>query len=341
MFAKKPDFTIPETGISAVEKVKVGGIDQYLLLQGERKDNPILLFLHGGPSMPLPGVSSRGRDYTVATNTRELVKHYVVAFWDQRGTGKSYSAGIAPESMTLEQFVSDANDIVDLLSARFGQRKLYLAGHSFGTLIGLTLAKRYPEKFHSYTGLSQIVSWSENDKLSYVWALKEARRRKHKKALAELEAVGEPPYLEGLEQWGVLRKWQTRFQSLVYSDETIRHPGLVRVTMDMFRSKDYGLQDVVNSFYRGFKLVYAGPFLDALPSIDMADTVREIDIPVTFIHGRKDVHVHGELVRRYADNLEAKRGKRLIWVDHSSHLFHPIDTKQIESILIQEKSRTR
>lgn len=338
-FTKNVDFTIGSDGLSTVESVKVGGLEQVLLIQGQNPRHPVLLFLHGGPSMPLPGVSSRGRDYTVATNTKELVKEYVVVFWDQRGTGKSYSRSIAPESMTLSQFVSDASEIVDYLRERFGQERIYLAAHSFGSLIGMHLIQQHPEKFHSYIGLSQIVSWTENDKLSYAWALKEAERRGNRKALKELEAVGAPPYVESVEQWGVLRKWQTRFGTLIYSDEVIKHPGLMAVTWDMVRSKDYTLGDVVNTFYKGFKLVYNQAFIESLPLIDLRTAVKAVDIPVTFIHGTKDVHVHSELTVAYYDELQAEKGKRMLWMDHSAHLFHPEDTIQIEQVLIEEKYR--
>src|SRR5690606_29217739 len=81
-FRKRYDFVIGENGINTVEKVRIGGIDQTILIQGEDVTRPVLLLLHGGPSMPIPGVSSRGMDYTIATNTRELVKNFIVVFWD-------------------------------------------------------------------------------------------------------------------------------------------------------------------------------------------------------------------------------------------------------------------
>lgn len=339
LLSKEYDFTIGADGINTIEKITVGGVEQALLIQGHHPSHPVLLFLHGGPSMPLPGVSSRGRDYTVATNTKELVKEYVVVFWDQRGTGKSYTGTIAPESMRLSQFVSDATEIVDYLRERFGQERLYLAAHSFGSLIGMHLIQQQPDKFHSYVGLSQIVSWTENDKLSYTWALAEAKRRNNRKALKELDAVGAPPYVDSMKQWGVLRKWQTRFGTLIFSDDTIKHPGLMAITGDMLRSKDYTLKDCFNTFYKGFKLVYNQAFIQSLPCIDLKKTMKEVEIPVTFIHGTRDVHVHGELLVGYYEGLVAKRGKRMIWMDRSAHVFHPEDTSLIEQVLIREKYR--
>ncbi len=173
-FVGKPDFSIPKNGMSQIQKITVGGIEQAILIQTENITNPIILFLHGGPSMPVPGVSNRGKDYAFVTNTKRLVQHFTLVFWDQRGTGKSYSKKIPKETMHLSQFVEDANEIIDYLLVRFHQDKLHLIAHSWGTMIGLSLVKKYPEKVHSYTGFSQVTNWTENDKLCYRWLLDKA-----------------------------------------------------------------------------------------------------------------------------------------------------------------------
>jgi pimeloyl-ACP methyl ester carboxylesterase len=336
IFTKKLDYIISEKGLSSVETIIIGGVQQTILLQGENPTNPVLLMVHGGPTMPLPGVSSKGRDYTIITNTRELVKHFVVVFWDQRGTGRSYHKNIAPESMTISQFVSDANELTDYLRQRFNQEKIFLSGHSWGSTISLELAATYPEKYYSYVGLSQIISWTENDKLALKWIKEEAKRRGNKKALQELELVGEPPFVESFQQWGVLRKWQRKFNTLIYTDKDVKHPGLLGVTKPMFQSKDYTLKDIVHSYYHGFKLIYTQSFIEELAQSNFLESVKEIAIPVTFIHGRKDFHVHGCLVEDYFKQLNATKGKNLIWAEKSAHLFHPDDTRIIEHYLIQE-----
>ncbi|MBM7648216.1 pimeloyl-ACP methyl ester carboxylesterase [Bacillus ectoiniformans] len=333
---KKLDFEIPSSGADIVKIVNIGDLDQTILIQSYDISNPVLLFIHGGPSMPLPGVSSRGKDYTVATNTKELVKHYTVVFWDQRGTGKSYHKGIPQNTMNFEQFINDANEIADYLRGEFNVDKIHLAAHSFGTLIGMYLVNRQPNKFHSYTGLSQIVSWTNNDKLCYGWAMLEAKKRNDKRAIKELEAIGEPPYISSYKEWGVIRKYQMKYSSMIYSDNEIKHPGLFKITLDMFFSKDYTLKDMFNTFYKGFKLIYSDEFIKSIPNIDVKKEVKEIKVPTTFIHGKKDVHVHYDLLKDFMDNIKGKEKINLHWAENSSHLFHPNDTKIIEKILIEQ-----
>ncbi len=124
-----------------------------------------MLFIHGGPSMPMPSVSCRGLDYVLITTTKELVKHFAIVYWDQRGTGKSYSNNIPKESINLKQFVSDGKEVVDYLRKHLNQDKIHLIGYSWGTVISLLLVYQYPEKFYSYTAFSQITKWAENDYL--------------------------------------------------------------------------------------------------------------------------------------------------------------------------------
>ncbi|WP_042458815.1 alpha/beta hydrolase [Neobacillus dielmonensis] len=337
MFSKR-DFIIPKEGIDIVKSIVIGEINQTILIQSYDSSNPVMLFIHGGPSMPLPGVSSRGKDYTVVSNIKELVKHYTVVFWDQRGTGKSYHEDIPQNTMSFEQFLQDANEMVDYLKSEFKVEKVHLAAHSFGTLIGIYLVNRYPNKFYSYTGLSQIINWTENDKLSYEQIKKEAIKRNDKKALKELEEVGEPPYTDSYKQWGVLRKYQMKYNTMIYSDEKIKHPGLFKITLDMFFSKDYSFKDLVNTFYKGFKLVYSDEFIKNIPNINVKEEVKEIKVPTTFIHGTKDFHVHFELLEEFLTSVSKKEKAECILLNNSAHLFHPIDTKQIEEILIKSLS---
>lgn len=337
MFYKR-DFIIPAEGMNIIKNVDIGKIKQTILIQSYDSSNPVMLFLHGGPSMPMPGVSSRGKDYTVVSNIKELVKHFTVVFWDQRGTGKSYHKDIPQNTMNFEQFIEDANEMVDYLKSEFKVEKVHLVAHSFGTLIGVYLVNQYPNKFFSYTGLSQIISWTENDKLSYEWIKNEAVKRKDRKALKELEEVGDPPYTDSYQQWGVLRKYQMKYNSMIYSDDNIKHPGLFKITLDMLFSKDYSIKDVVNSFYKGFKLIYSDEFIKSIPTINVKEHVKEIKVPTTFIHGKKDVHVHFELLEDFLKGVSHKDKAECILLDHSSHLFHPIDTKMIEEILIRKSS---
>lgn len=334
LFNKK-DFQISKSGLSSIESIEVGGISQYILIQTENIENPVLLVIHGGPSMPVPAVSSRGQDYALITCTKELVKHYTLVFWDQRGTGKSYAKDIQKDTMHLNQFISDANELVDYLRNRFHTDKIHVAAHSWGTVIGLPLVHRYPEKFHSYIAFSQITNWVENDKLCYKWVFEKARADRNQKAINELITVGEPPYLKSFEQWAVLRKWLFKYNSMFYDAGDKRSANFFSGLAIMLKSPDYSLMDVFHSLVSGFKLAYTEQMLYDINHFDFFTEVPELQMPVIFIHGARETHVWPELVQRYYDGLIAPQGKKIFWMNKSAHAFHPDDAKEIEQLLIE------
>lgn len=124
----------------------------------------------------------------------DIEKVYLFIHWDQRGTGKSYSANIPVQSMNLLQVLSDAHDLVLLLKQRYGKDKIYLAGHSWGTIIGMNLVNLYPEDFYRFISIGQVVNFSQSLNISYNFALIESKENGCEEAINELIEVGEPPF---------------------------------------------------------------------------------------------------------------------------------------------------
>ena len=136
-------------GIDRLEQVELGGVRQWISIRAADPHAPVLLFLHGGP-----GSANLAK---LRLQVPQLEKHFVVVTWDQRGAGKSASLGFDYSTLSIEQMVSDAHELVTYLKTRFGVEKIYLMGFSWGTVIGLSLADRYPQDFYAYIAVSQIV----------------------------------------------------------------------------------------------------------------------------------------------------------------------------------------
>ncbi len=69
------------SSVALLERIRIGGVDQYILIRGDDSSLPVLLFLHGGPGMPAMHLAHAFQ--------RELEKKFVVVQWDRRGAGKS------------------------------------------------------------------------------------------------------------------------------------------------------------------------------------------------------------------------------------------------------------
>jgi pimeloyl-ACP methyl ester carboxylesterase len=164
----------------------IGGIDQWVMIRGESVDNPPLLHLHGGPGF------SETRLFRHFNSPLE--EHFTVVYWDQRGSGKSFARNVSRASMTVEQFVADLDELVDAVCARVGQNRVTIFGHSWGSVLGVLYASRFPQKVAAYVGSGQIGDWPAAESASYAFAVAEARRLNNRKAMKALRAIGPPPY---------------------------------------------------------------------------------------------------------------------------------------------------
>ncbi len=141
----KPEPLLDENGkalagsISEKVFVDINGVEQGMFIKGKDINNPVLLFVHGGPGMP--------EYWLTQFYPTSLEDHFTVVWWDQRGAGLSYSADIPPETMTAEQFISDTLEVTKYLRKRFGKEKIYLMAHSWGSYIGIQAAAREPELY--------------------------------------------------------------------------------------------------------------------------------------------------------------------------------------------------
>jgi len=172
--------------VATMESAIIGGIPQSLWFRGVSRSDPALILLHGGPGT---SESALFRHYNSA-----LERHFRVVYWEQRGTGRSFNSSISPQTMTIAQFVRDLDEVVELVRRRFGKDKVVLLAHSWGTVLGTIYAARYPEKVSVYVGIAQVANAPQGRRLSYDFALSEAKKRNNAKAVSELMAIGPPPY---------------------------------------------------------------------------------------------------------------------------------------------------
>jgi pimeloyl-ACP methyl ester carboxylesterase len=292
--------------VATFEDIRLGGYEQAVLIRGRNAHNPLLLYLHGGPGSPELALVRRFNSV--------LEDHYTVVVWEQRGSGKSYSPFLDDSSMTIERLLGDAHELMIHLTQRFHQEKLYLVGHSFGSFLGLELARRYPHLLRAYVGLGQVVSWSEGERLSMEFALERARATHNQQALAELGAIRAFPSAQGdwQRELATERKWVGRFGGILYGKDGMSSLFFID------RPDEFTLFDFVTF---GLGSLYS---IRALwPALQRTDdfrrTATKLEIPVYFFTGRHDYTVPAELSREYFDRLQAPK-KEWVWFEASAHM---------------------
>lgn len=300
-------------GISVVEELQIGGIKQYILMEGEDKTKPVCLFLHGGPGSPFPfGVSSRSL-------YPEITGSCVAVYYDQRGAGKSYSKDIDIATMNIEQFITDANEVVDYVRTKFHQNRIYIIGNSFGTIIGTELAYRFPEKFHAYIALGQITNIIEGQKLAYQWLLNQAEEDQDQKAMQQLHKLGAAPYFgKREEQFGELLNQSTGYN---YKDEHTDQASIFGLITGAFISPDYTITDIYKTLVSGakFSIFESTELQEEIISTNLFATIPEIKVPVYFIQGKHDMAANFEMAKKYYEHVKTPKGKRFIVLENSAH----------------------
>lgn len=281
--------------------VRIGGIDQWVLLRGREVGNPLMVYLHGGPG-------SSETAFVRAYNA-ELEDHYTVVYWDQRGAGRSYSPKIPTASMTLEHILADLDELVDALLARFGKSKLVVLGHSWGSVVGALYAARHPTKVSAYVGVGQVADMAASEMASYAFVLAEAERRGNAKALAALRAIGPPPHeIKTLIQQ---RRWLNTFGGGMGPNLTMG-----AMMWKALRTPEASPWDLVR-LVQGSMFSLRALWSD-LMSLELEREAARFEVPVFFALGRRDMQVVAEVSAKYFERIEAPR-KELVWFEQSGH----------------------
>ncbi|TGM01150.1 alpha/beta hydrolase [Leptospira barantonii] len=260
------------------------------------------MFLHGGPGTAQIFFSRKPQ--------RTLEDHFIIVNWDQRGAGKSYNKNIKKSDMTLDTFLKDTQELIEFLIRRFDRKKIFLVGHSWGSILGIKLAATRPDLIYAYIGIGQVVDMKKGETISYQYALKQAIESRNKKAIAELQQIGSPPYPD-LNAAGIQRKWLSKFKG------TMRQGNIYKTIL-----KNLTLSDFSISYF--FKLIQGIVFSlqsleDEQMKINILQEVRMLKIPVYFCEGVYDYTVPFELVEEYVKRLDAPQ-KKIVWFENSGHL---------------------
>ncbi|WP_234834927.1 alpha/beta fold hydrolase [Mycolicibacterium stellerae] len=286
--------------VAEVGYCRLGGVDQWVMIRGENLANPPLIHLHGGPGF--------SETRLLRHFNSDLEKRFTVVYWDQRGAGKSFDRSLSESSMTVDQFIADLDELVDMVCARVGQEQVVLHGHSWGSALGVLYAARYPQRVAAYVGTGQIGDWPAAESASYAYALAEAQRRNNRTALKALRTIGPPPYPASS-----VFKERTWVQRV---DGQLGPRALWRFGRIALGGTESTLLDLPRQV-RGFRFSMTAMW-DEVSSLNLLQDAPELRVPVFFFLGRHDHWVPPETSMAYFDALSAT-SKKVLWFDESGH----------------------
>lgn len=303
-----------QTGIDTLESPVVNGFAQFVQIRGQKRENPALLFIHGGPGMPMmpwAHMFQPGWEH-----------HFTVAQWDQRQAGKTRAlpAGTAPipAGQVIETYVEDAYAVAKYVAQATGQKKIGVVAHSWGSIIGLRLVAKYPDLFYAYVGVGQIIDRNAEERMGYEAVLAEATRTGNTEAIAELKALAPYPYtIDASDKEGhraklnVQRKWVGTFGGSFYDPAVSK-----RFNEALRLSPAYSPLDL-------YRLINRDPqtgttINEEMAAVKFTDAELILRLPVFIFNGRRDLVIPPAVVEQNFARIQAPH-KEVHFLERSAH----------------------
>jgi pimeloyl-ACP methyl ester carboxylesterase len=294
-----PDGKALSGSIAELVTVPIGGHEQAMMIRSRSVDNPVLLYLAGGPG---------GTDLGAMRADVSLEQHFIVVVWEQRGVGKSYASLDPADTLTLEQMIADTIDVTNYLRERFDEDKIYLVGNSWGTILGVLAVQQRPELYHAFVGAGQMVSLKETDNMFYEDTLAWAEQTGNDKLAETLRQNGPPPYRNLLDYEPALsheHDWNP-YPDLDMSKEM---PSNLFVPENSLMDRINGLRSFLDTFF----VMYP-----QIQGIDFRKDIPSLEIPVYIVIGKYEARGRAVLAYEWFEMLEAP-SKQLILFEHSGH----------------------
>jgi len=287
--------------IDTTEAIRAGGIKQVVKIEGEDRSKPLFLFITGGPGSE--GIYPENKLYL-----DELKKYFVVVAWDQRNCGETLKLNPSPVKLTVKLYENDTHELVSALLKQFHQKKLFIMGWSWGTVLGFYMADKHPEQVYAYMAVSPAVNQWESERISLKELKQKAEQQHNTRAIHELARV-KIPFENGLQNY-YDRKWLSIFNGETI-DDTVAFKKYFTENSEMtalFKEANY---------------------------INLTVSLPRVNCPVYFFVGRKDHQTNYLISEKYYNELSAPK-KQLFWFENSGHLIPVTEPQLMQKVVITQ-----
>lgn len=310
---QKRKQAIEANELSEIAELPLGGFPQKILIDGRRKENPILICLHGGPGTPIPfSVGCRGL-------FPEITERFTLVCWDQLGCGIN-NRPIGDE-FRISDFVTMTRDLIRAIRERFPENRLILFGVSWGSILALEAAE-LADGVITYGQILHDIPFNE----PVFRALENAKMPKKKRE--EFERIKNAPSVDNSRRlMGFLQKYTEG-----YSAKTAEKSPMGEMILGLLQSPDYRFRDfkaiVINGYQKNRSL------LEELFRIDLRERLSAVSVPYTIVQGETDLVTPTEMIAEFLKSCENEK-LRFVTVPRSGH----IPGGKAMDVLIEEAAR--
>jgi pimeloyl-ACP methyl ester carboxylesterase len=260
-------------------------------------------------------------------------REFTIVQWDQPGAGRTFRAAgrTLPPGLSIEGMVQDGIEVCEWLRRRLGKDKIVLVGWSWGSILGVHMVKARPDLFAAYVGTGQVVAMQDGEELAYANVLAKARQRADAAAIAELEAIGVPPY-EGLAEINAQRKWATLYELGRPLEPAFVLPQLFAPRTTLADIYDLALATSASgTHFVGTNMT--GPMTE----VDLRRLGLDFEVPMFVVQGVADDFTPTELSRAWLDSIAAPQ-KAFVAIEGAGHFALTERSNEVLRVL-QERVR--
>jgi len=292
--------------ISEGRFIPVYGQDQWITIRGADRANPVLLILQG-LCQTAPFLEPWENDWTIVQ-------------WDPPGVGSTYAKnmGQGTAGLSFDRVTRDAVGVAEFIRQYLGVAKIAILATSGGTINGLKLVRARPDLFFAYIGNGQVVNFSRQEALSYELVLAQARATGDRAAVAELEAIGAPPY-----KTVAAVATKDKYANAMFPAEQAIFAALDPAVLAAMRTPPAGANYIAQGLppfdFRAVSMAWFEALMPEFAAFDALSLGTRFDVPMFFFQGEQDLHTVTSEVQSYVAEIQAL-AKVLVLLPNAGHM---------------------
>lgn len=294
---KRPVTSPPRSpsGEARLTRLSINGELQWLLIRGEPRDAPVILFLHGGPGMPSM--------YLSRLWAGGLEREALLVQWDRYGAGKSWTWRRETGRLRTSREVDDAIALITHLQATYRTGPVIVLGHSYGAYLAVALARRRPDLVRALIAVSPMTGSHAAELVHQdAWLRDRAETAADRRLLARLDDA---------------RAWDRGPDVFRYGGGVVGLAAPFTLGALALEAPEYSLMDLLR-LASGIRDAHCHFVMDG-PALPLMDNAIHFEMPVHVVIGAQDRITSIDTVRPWFDALQAP-DKTWTILDHSAHL---------------------